>query len=257
MTVALLISYLVIYISITNNDYNDNFWEGVRTEAHGMIFDLWIIGVFILFLNEIARKRNENQRYMDEIDDFKSWKSEEAKYRIIGNIKRLNRNNITNINLSRCYLEIVNLKEVNLQDADLKRANLLGTNFQDANLQRVNFQGANLEGTNFQSANLQHVNFQDVGNFATDRTNLKGTNFSMANLAKSDFQQKNLQGVNFQQTNLQGVNFQEVDLRGVKNLTIKQLSKVKTLYLAELDIELMEQVKEKYPHLLENPKIFS
>jgi hypothetical protein len=43
-------------------------------------------------------------------------------------------------------------------------------------------------------------------------------------------------------------------LWGVKYLTIEQLSKAKTLYKAELDPELMEQVKEKYPRLLERPK---
>jgi hypothetical protein len=39
----------------------------------------------------------------------------------------------------------------------------------------------------------------------------------------------------------------------VKNLSINKLSKVETLYKAELDPELMEQVKDKYPHLLEEP----
>jgi hypothetical protein len=40
----------------------------------------------------------------------------------------------------------------------------------------------------------------------------------------------------------------------VIGLTIEQLSEVKTLYKSKLDSELMEQVKEKHPHLLEKPK---
>jgi hypothetical protein len=40
----------------------------------------------------------------------------------------------------------------------------------------------------------------------------------------------------------------------VKNLSIYQLSEAKTLYDAELNPKLMEQVKNKYPHLLENPE---
>jgi tetratricopeptide (TPR) repeat protein len=40
----------------------------------------------------------------------------------------------------------------------------------------------------------------------------------------------------------------------VSGLTIQQLSKVKTLYKAKLDPELMKQVKEKYPLLLKNVK---
>jgi hypothetical protein len=40
----------------------------------------------------------------------------------------------------------------------------------------------------------------------------------------------------------------------VKNLSVNELSKVETLYNAELDPELIEQVKDEYPHLLEEPK---
>jgi hypothetical protein len=40
----------------------------------------------------------------------------------------------------------------------------------------------------------------------------------------------------------------------VKNLSINKLSKVKTLYKAKLDPELIEQVKDKYPHLLKKSK---
>jgi hypothetical protein len=43
-------------------------------------------------------------------------------------------------------------------------------------------------------------------------------------------------------------------LTGAENLTIEQLSKVKTLFLAKLDPELLEQVKKCCPHLLEKPK---
>ena len=41
-------------------------------------------------------------------------------------------------------------------------------------------------------------------------------------------------------------------LNKAKNLSINQLSKVKTLYKAELDKELLTQLKEKYPTLLKN-----
>jgi len=39
----------------------------------------------------------------------------------------------------------------------------------------------------------------------------------------------------------------------VRGLTIEQLFEVKTLCKAKLDPELMEQVKDEYPHLLEEP----
>ena len=53
---------------------------------------------------------------------------------------------------------------------------------------------------------------------------------------------------------LSNANLSGANLTQVKNLSINKLSKVKTLYKAKLDPELMEQVKDEYPHLLEEPK---
>ncbi|WP_187151910.1 hypothetical protein [Methanosarcina siciliae] len=41
---------------------------------------------------------------------------------------------------------------------------------------------------------------------------------------------------------------------GAKNLTIDQLSKVKTLYNAKLDQEIEKPLREKHPALFEKPK---
>jgi hypothetical protein len=35
---------------------------------------------------------------------------------------------------------------------------------------------------------------------------------------------------------------------------VEQLSQTKTLYGAQIDAELLEQIEEKYPHLLEDPR---
>ena len=53
---------------------------------------------------------------------------------------------------------------------------------------------------------------------------------------------------------LSRANLSCADLSEVLGLNIEQFSKVKTLYKAELDPELMEQVKDEYPHLLKKPK---
>ena len=45
-------------------------------------------------LERLGEKRRNIKRWQEEIDDFRGWNSEEAKFRIVGNIKRLNRNGI-------------------------------------------------------------------------------------------------------------------------------------------------------------------
>ena len=97
----------------------------------------------------------------------------------------------------------------------------------EVNLQRAILVGANLRGGN-----------------------LVGANFRGGNLEGANLERVNLQTVNLWRANLEGAN-----LWGVHGLTIEQLSKVKSLYDAKLDPVLMAQVKEKYPHLLEGPKL--
>jgi len=159
--------FLTYYL--TNNYRSNTFLEGILIEVHGMLFDLWIIGVLILFFHEMERRFSENQKYKDEIDDFRYWESEEAKYRIIGDIKRLNRNNVTRIDLSGCYLKKANLVMVNFRGARLLGANLEGANLSGINLSEVNLNGANLEGADLWKTDLSEVSFF--------RSNLIATNF--------------------------------------------------------------------------------
>jgi uncharacterized protein YjbI with pentapeptide repeats len=80
-----------------------------------------------------------------------------------------------------------------------------------------------------------------------------------AQLQGAHFEEAYIEGAFFGEANLEGANFEkakliDVHLERAKNLTIDQLSKVKTLYKAELDPELEKPLREKYPALFEEPK---
>ncbi len=144
-----------------------------------------------------------------------------------------------------------NLKNADMYDAFLVKADLRGALLNKANLVKANLQEANLEDAKLQKSDLRFANLQ--GAFLVD------ANLQRANLAQADLQEANLVGANLQEANLVGANLQEANftfafLRSAKNLTIDQLRKVKSLYKAKLDPELLEQVKQCCPHLLEKPK---
>lgn len=108
--VLVLITILVLSLSLKYYLYDfDAFWAQVLAEAHGMIFDIAVIGILIFWLNENGQIRQRIRFYKDEIDDFRLWESEEAAFRTVGNIKRLNRHNIHEINLVNCFLSKTNL----------------------------------------------------------------------------------------------------------------------------------------------------
>ncbi len=253
--VLVLVTILVLSLSLPYylSDF-DNFIPQVLAEAHGMIFDIAIIGILIFWLNKNGETRQRIRTYKDEIDDFRLWESEEAAFRTVGNIKRLNRHKIFEINLVNCYLAKTNLSYTNLSGSNLNSGNvsqssLIESNLENARLNQTNFENSNLNQANLMGAYASGANFKD--------TFLIKARFESAFLIKANFNNAYLMEANLQNSYLMGADFEnaslyKADLRGAKGLTVEQLSKVKTLYLAKFDDEILEQIKTNLPELVDS-----
>lgn len=231
----------------------DGFWGQILAEAHGMIFDIAIIGILLFWLNQNGEIRQRIRTYKDEIDDFRMLESDQAAFRMVGNIKRLNRHKIHEINLVNCYLartflNYINLKGSNLNSANLSNGSLLETNLESTRLNQTNFENANLNQANLKGSYASGANFKDAFLIKAQFENafLIKTNFTNAYLMEANLQNSYLMGADFENASLY-----KADFRGAKGLTIEQLAKAKTLYLAKFDEELQEQVKELVPELVE------
>ena len=102
----------------------------------------------------------------------------------------------------------------------------------------------------------EHKRWCDTGEEEGERADLRDAdlrdaNLRGANLSGADLSGADLSGADLREAGLRDADLSSADLTQVKNLSINNLSKVKTLYKAKLDPELMEQVKDEYPHLLE------
>jgi uncharacterized protein YjbI with pentapeptide repeats len=95
----------------------------------------------------------------------------------------------------------------------------------------------------------EHERWLDTDKKEGKKADLGGATLRDANLVGAD-----LRDAYLNDANLRKVDLSRAFLSEVLGLNIEQFSKVKTLYKAELDPELMEQVKNKYPHLLEKPE---
>lgn len=251
--VLVLVSILVLSLSMPYYvaDYN-SFIQQVLAEAHGMIFDIAVIGILIFWLNKNGETRQRIRTYKDEIDDFRLWESEEAAFRTVGNIKRLNRHKIHEINLVNCYLPRTNLNYVNLSASNLNSANisqssLIESNLENARLNQTNFENSNLNQANLNSAYASGANFKDAFLIKAHFENafLIKANFCNAFLMEADLRNCYLMGADFENASLY-----KADLRGAKGLSVEQLAKVKTLYLAKFDEEILEQIKTSLPELV-------
>lgn len=251
--VLVVVAVLVVGLSLRYyiRDF-DTFIQQVLAEAHGMIFDIAVIGILLFWLNKNGETRQRIRTYKDEIDDFRLWESEEAAFRTVGNIKRLNRHKIHEVNLVNCYLPRTNLNYANLTGSNLNSANvsqssLIEANLENARLNQTNFENSNLNQANLKSAYASGANFKDAF--------LIKSQFENAFLIKANFNNAFLMEANLQNCYLMGADFEnaslyKADLRGAKGLSVEQLSRVKTLYLAKFDDEILEQIKTNLPELV-------
>jgi|GEM_PF-3897034 len=144
--------------------------------------------------------------------------------------------NFFNANLSGISLRFCSLKEADLRHANLEGAELIGINLTMANLFQAKLKYAVIK-TYYEE--LSHGG--PIHYIAT---------FNKANLEGADLEGAELENVDFTDANLTGAN-----LVNIKGVTIGQISKAKTLYQAKLDHNLEKLIRERFPHLLDKPKL--
>ena len=77
-----------------------DIFQGIYIEASGAVMDIVVFGIIIAWLTSRKDQNQEITRQMELIDDYKKWDSDEARYRIAGAIRRLNKLNCTAIDFS-------------------------------------------------------------------------------------------------------------------------------------------------------------
>ena len=252
--VLILLAALVLGLSYHYYvEDNYNFVGQVLAEAHGMLFDIAVIGILIYWLNENGQKNLRIRTYKDEIDDFRLWESEEAAFRTVGNIKRLNRHNIFDVDLVNCHLAKTNLSYVNLNGANLNSANVTNSNLEHSTLENARMNQTNFEGSNLNRSQLQK-SYASGANF--DNTFLMAADLSGAFLIKASFKnsfltEANLRGAFMMGVDLENATLYKADLRDAEGLTVEQLLQVKSLHQALLDEPLMAEIRELNAELLE------
>lgn len=212
LLIFLFVSSGLFLLSWNVGFYQDRWWRDVLVEAHGMWFDILILGIVLTALRIEAEKKLDLQRYNEEIEDFLGWRSESAAYRIAGNIRRINRLGGAVKTLEKAYLVNAKLWGVNLEKTSLAGATLSGVNVSEANLRKANLTKANLSGaalerTNCSGACLQGANLAGAC--------LKEANFNHADLSGANLNAANLTGANLKEANLSGANLDGAILDGV------------------------------------------
>ena len=204
---------------------NPEFLTNVLAEAHGTLLDLLLFGCLLLWFDQKAERRRRIEKYTNAINDLLGWDAEMAMYRIVGNIRRLNREGVPPESLKEAYLKGADLKDADLSETSLHRANL-----SDADLQNADLSDAYLGTADFSGANLQ-------------KADLSGAHFGVfAGMAVAEDEQETI---------LTGANLRAADLRDIRHATADTFAEVETLFKARLDPDLEAEIEAEYPELLE------
>ena len=168
-------------------------WRGIYVEGTGALMDLVVFGIIIGVMVGRWERRRQIRSHQELIDDFKKWDSEEARYRIAGAVRRLNRLGRTSIDFvgmevrgfafrhhdirsiagskfyvgawgtlgsqERTVLEDVNFSYVDCRDVVFSALNpfagLLKSHARPAQLRDCRFEEANLRGAVFKGALIE------------------------------------------------------------------------------------------------------
>lgn len=182
---AILLSVGLYFISKPFIAADWRNWEmNILIAVYGLLFDIVLFGIILSFYDDYIRKQQDVKRYLEEIDDYRFWVSEEAVIRTMGSIRRLNYANIYDLNLKDCYLKKAMLKDVNLTKANLENTNLEEANLSYSLLVKVNLKSANLKNCNLKHANL---NGADLIKAELNAANLDNATANNANFRRADF----------------------------------------------------------------------
>lgn len=182
-SLAAIIAFLIIVIlDVCDSKFA---WHDILVESHGLFYDLIVFGILLTVYESIRSKKELIARYTEEIDDYRFWENDEARFRIRGIIRRLVKLGITTFDLSHCFLKT----EKSLSQFD----NISGSKFSGANLSEAWFVMCNISNSEFYHTNLSYsviskvnLSFSKMGSANLSNANLAEVNFSDVDLNKAD-----------------------------------------------------------------------
>ena len=172
----------------------------VMVEAWGLLFDVVLFGFLLVWVNVRRAKKDQIERYVEELEDYRRLETELGAARSAGILVRLAKSGGGDRAPGGMYLAKADLRGTDLNWAHLSQADLRG-----ANLSRAHLQGADLSGANLNRADLRGAH-------------LVGADFGGAYLHGAYLCGADLNEAHFKGADLSGAHLRGADLSGVLNL---------------------------------------
>ena len=226
--------------------YDKGFWENYLVEMHGMVLELALFGVLIVWLNSKRTEKIQINEYKELLTDYATLDFPEANLKKLTGLKRLNSYKVFEFSVRD-----MSLKDMTVNGLVFTNGSLIGMKVTNGTLKNSEFSSVQMRSSNFANTQVKTCRFLDCNLYKTNfaNANCKGVSFEKSNLERSDFSGANLQSailknVDLRETKFHDANLNRCSLVEAYNVSTEELAKAKSLdYIAVSDSLLDELIK--------------
>lgn len=240
-----------VFPNTTLGVYNKEFWGNVLVELHGMVVELAVVGVLLLWLDGRRERKNAVTQSKEELFDYAELDFPEAHLKKMAALKRLSAAGNTEFVVRNLHLVGRNLKDLSLKNCSVIGMKLTGgkitsTVFENVEMRSSNFVACRIKNASFVRGSIFKCDFQDAS--------LHGVRFEGVNIEKAEFVNCEMPSTLFNEVSLSGVRFDGANLErssflGAKNIEVAQLAKAKNLDYISISEELLNELKSVRPDI--------
>ena len=231
--------------------YDKEFWENILVEVHGILIELTVIGVLIIWLDSRRNKNTEIIRLNEDLEDYAQLDFPEINVKKLGHIKRLNKAGITAINIQNLVLNGLHIRGLIVRSSKMiglkvTSGTISNSCFFDVQMRSANFENSIIKNTKFDKSILLKSNFSS--------SSCKGVSFKDTSVERADFTNCNLQSAIFVNSDLRGVKLQGANLKqcsfqGASNIDINEIAKASNIDYISISENLLESLKILRPDM--------
>ncbi|WP_312253766.1 pentapeptide repeat-containing protein [Stutzerimonas nitrititolerans] len=224
--------------------YDRGFWENVLVEMHGMIVELAVVGILLLWLDGRRDKKKNLDQCREDLKNYARLDFPEAHLKKIGALKTLIEANEAGLDARYLHLSGRTLTEINIADWNLIGLKINGgkleasiftgvdarsSKFVQCKIKNTTFEGGSLYRCKFEGARLRQVVFRNV--------RIESAEFTRCDMQSTVFDGVSLQGVKFEGANLDNCSF-----KSALDIDVHELSRAATLNHIAINDELLIQL---------------
>lgn len=231
--------------------YDREFWANFLVEMHGIVFELSVIGVLLVWLDSRRNKSGEINRLKEDLDDYALLNFPEINVKKLGHVKRLNEHGIVRINVQNLILNGLKLQGLKFEDCKLIGLKVVGgsvvnSSFKTVKMRSSNFEDGTIKASSFSSCDLLKSKF--------GRARCKGANFSKSCLERADFTKADLQSSVFNHCNIRnakfdGANLKHASFQYAEYISAEGLAKAENLDYVKVPKKILRELVQLRPDM--------